>query len=163
MKCLLLRILLAFVTFSTGVLISPSKPAGNIPPVESTSSRISEIKLKRLGCYGSCPVYEVTLRNDGTATFIGYANVSRIGTYHASEYQFNFDKLADWIEHAGFFELENEYARGWVDAEVVSTSVVNDSIRKTVMTYNSGEPPTELWAIDAVIDGVVARIDWEKN
>src|SRR6187397_348614 len=29
------------------------------------------MSLARTGCFGTCPVYTVTIRNDGTATYVG--------------------------------------------------------------------------------------------
>lgn len=164
MKRLLPRLLSAILSFCCGVFISPSPPAATIAPIKLTSSHISEITLTRHGCYGSCPVYSVTLRADGSASYVGYEYVERIGSYHAQPYQFDFEKVANAIEELNFFELDNVYDEGWVDAEVVSTTVVAGNCpSKTVTTYNSSEPPLELWSIDTLIDGVVSQIDWEKD
>ena len=151
------------LTFLLGVFLSPSTPVLRIPPVLTPSAGISEITLKRHGCYGGCPVYEVTLRSDGTASYTGHRFVDRIGTYRAKyQFQFNFDQIASWMERKGFFELADEYEIGLVDAEVVTTSAVRDSIRKSVTTYNSLEP-AKLWEINTVIDGVASRIQWEQD
>ena len=43
--------------------------------------QITEIRLERTPCFGSCPVDEVILRPDGSATYIGKRFVKRIGRY----------------------------------------------------------------------------------
>jgi len=117
-------------------------------------SRITEITLERKGCFGTCPIYKVTLRSDNTFTYIGERNVTHIGESKGWVY---FDRIAKWIESQGFFNMKDKYAEGWADAEIVVTTAVRDGQRKTVTTYNSGEPPVELWAINAVIDGEISR------
>jgi Domain of unknown function (DUF6438) len=117
-------------------------------------SRITEITLERKGCYGTCPIYKVTLRSDNTFTYIGIKNVTQIGESTGWVY---FDRIAKWMESQGFFNMNDKYAEGWADSEVVVTTAVRDGQRKTVTTYNSGEPPLELWAINAVIDGEISR------
>lgn len=163
MKSITTRTGVLLATFFAGLLLTSSEPSSSIPPISSHSNHISEITLSHRGCYGPCPIYDVTLRSNGTATLMGHRYVERLGSYHAKPYQFDFDRLAYLIQAQGFFEFEDKYAQGWVDAEVVTTIAVRDGKRKTVTTYNSGEPPEALWAIDAVIRDVVSKIEWEVD
>ena len=126
---------------------------------EYEKSTVSEITLERHGCFGSCPVYKIVLRADGTASYVGTANVARLGTYQGEIY---FWRLAKWVETQGFFELQNEYATNWVDSEQATTSVVRDGERKTVWMGNTNEPPDALWGINAAIDGEASHIQWKK-
>jgi len=122
-------------------------------------NQVTEITLERRGCYGGCPVYKVVLNKDSTAIYTGMRNVDRIGRYKGFVH---FDRIAAWMESQGFFDLDEEYAKGWQDSEVVVTSAVRGGTRKTVTTYNSGEPPLELWGINAAIDGALTQAGWAK-
>lgn len=125
---------------------------------------ITEITLERKGCFhGNCPVYEVSLRKDGTATYTGRKYVERIGQYRGKVYPHQFERLAKWVELQGYFKLQKIYAEGMQDAEESMTSVVRGDIRKTVYTRNTEDPPLELWGINAAIDDVVAHIEWKKE
>lgn len=163
MKRLLPRLGVLLATLSVGLLLSPRQPSLNIYPLTSRSHHISEITLSHKGCYGPCPVYDVTLRSDGTATFLGHRNVDRLGSYHARDHQFDFDRLVEWLESQEFFDLDERYADTKMDAEVVTTTAVRDSKRKVVTTWNSSEPPTKLWAINAVLGDVISNIEWEAD
>jgi Domain of unknown function (DUF6438) len=121
---------------------------------KAEKSRITEITLERNGCFGTCPIYKVTLRSDNTFTYLGERNVTHVGERTG---WVHFDRIAKWIETQGFFNMKDKYAVGWADSEVVVTTAVRDGQRKTVKTHNSAEPPDELWAINAVIDGEISR------
>ena len=122
--------------------------------------------MERKGCLGPCRVYKVTLRGDGSAIYVGKENVDHNGTFGNDKFwpiASEFSQLADAIDMAGFFRLAGEYGVGWVDAEVVVTTVTRNGQTKTVTTHNSSKDPKELWLVDTLIDGVVAKVHWMKQ
>jgi hypothetical protein len=126
--------------------------------------QITEITVERKGCFGGCPVYSITLRRDGSATYIGKRFVERIGTFASkNRYPIDFAPLAKVIDYEGFFGLGEKYNVGSVDAEVVTTTVIRNNQSKAVTTFNSGKGPVELWIIDTLLDGVTANIPWQKQ
>ena len=132
----------------------------------SRNHEITEITLERKGCLGPCRIYKVTLRKDGSAVYAGKQNVDHIGTFRNSSFwpiTYDFVRLSTAIEKSGFDRLAADYSLGWVDAEVVATTVVRGGQSKTVVTHNSSRDPNELWQVDTLIDGVVAGIQWEKQ
>lgn len=44
----------------------------------SSQTGISEIAIEGTGCFGSCPIYTLILRSDGTATYMGRRNIRRM-------------------------------------------------------------------------------------
>ena len=128
--------------------------------------KVAEISLERKGCLGPCRVYKVTLRGDGSAIYVGKENVDHSGTFANDKFWLvtsEFTRLADAIDRTGFFRLAGEYGVGWVDAEVVVTRVTRNGQAKTVTTHNSAKDPKELWLVDTLIDGVVAKVHWVKQ
>ena len=128
--------------------------------------KVTEISLERKGCLGPCRVCKVTLRGDGSAIYVGKENVDHNGTFGNDKFwpiASEFSQLADAIDMAGFFRLAGEYGVGWVDAEVVVTTVTRNGQTKTVTTHNSSKDPKELWLVDTLIDGVVAKVHWVKQ
>ena len=66
------------------------RPVENLPEVELPEIQISAIKLESLGCTDSqlqCPVFEMTLRSDGTGSYVGRANSYLTGKFegHVSQ------------------------------------------------------------------------------
>jgi hypothetical protein len=132
----------------------------------SSDQAITEIRLERKGCLGPCRLYSVTLRRDGSATYVGTQNVERIGTYKNDDFwpvTFEFNRLAGAIAKTGFFRLAGQYAAGTVDAEVVVTTIARNGQAKTVTTHNSSKDPNDLWLVDMLIDGVTAEVHWVKQ
>lgn len=128
---------------------------------------ISEITLERERCYGGCPVYKVILRRDGSATYIGKENVSRIGEYKSqvSPYQplgAEFIRLAKLIASQAYLKMNDRYTVPTSDADTVITSIVHDGKRKTIVNY-ANQAPIELYGIERAIDGVAAQIKWEQE
>ena len=158
MKRLLIFATLAFTIASTAAAQkqkgSPQNEGGVLG-----GEQITEVTLERTACFGTCPIYTITLRRDGTATYVGRNFVERKGTYTAKVY--GFDRLAELIESRGYFNLKDSYTVRVTDLPSTVTSVVRAGRRKTIRNYgNSG--PVELWGIEKAIDGMVANTKWEK-
>ena len=104
-------------------------------------------------------MYKVTLRRDGTATYVGRRFVERLGTYKGQIH--GFERLAQLAEARGYFNLNNRYTVRATDLPSTVTSVVRNGRRKTVTNYGDSGP-VELWGIETAIDGLVANTKWEK-
>ncbi|MFN2493008.1 MAG: DUF6438 domain-containing protein [Pyrinomonadaceae bacterium] len=126
------------------------------------NSLISEVSLKREGCFGPCPVYEVFLRSDGTATYIGKANVQRIGRYRGSIGKSEFLRIAQIVERQDFFSLKSKYFVSMTDLATVIIRAVRRGRTKKVENYG-GAAPINLRVIEAQIDAVIEQVNWKKE
>jgi hypothetical protein len=123
---------------------------------------ITEITLERTPCFGTCPVYKVTLRRDGTALYEGVAYVAREGRYRGTIGAPLFDRLARMAVEKGYFGLRGRYAVPVTDHPSVITSVLRGGTRKSVDHYaNAG--PAALKALETAIDAAAREIRWEKE
>ena len=138
-----------------------------IAPVLSAEP-ITEIQMSRTLCFGYCPAYEVTMRRDGAASYSGKENVSRIGTFQGTIDPPSFDKLAQFLESQGLFNMERSYPKdGLLIYDASSTSVTikkgnEQSIAFAVMETSS-RGPNELHTIQKEIDRVAETIDWKMR
>ena len=140
------------------------RPVENVPGVDSPPPQIVAIKLANRGCTDveyECPVFEVTLRRDGTATYVGYANDSLIGTFEARVPPQDFQNLVDEIEKQRFFELESHYI-GDAVLETISLEVVTDEGSRQVTSYSWTSMPGELRVLHALIHYQTYYVDWEE-
>ena len=132
---------------------------------ETKISEITEITLERGACFGECPAYKVTFRQNRPATYIGDAYAPMIGTYEAASDSCSecyFAELATSLELQGFFDLQETYHENMVDDSRIVVSAVRNGKKKTV-TSNDSRSPVELWGIAMTIDGVVSKIvKWNK-
>ena len=127
--------------------------------------QISEITLERGACFGQCPEYKVSFRKDDSATYIGEAYTSMIGTFRAEQEscsQCYFSNLEKLLFALRFFDLQEIYEKDWADAGTITIRVKASSGIKVVKT-NKPEVPIEIWGIASAIDGIVAKIKWKKS
>jgi len=126
------------------------------------ASQISEITLERTRCLGPCPAYQVVLRRDGTATYIGKAHVERLGAHQGKLHPSLFIQLARLLLAEDFFELQDRYFKPVTDSPSAIITVVRDGQRKRVSNYAS-TGPIRLWGLEMAIDAVAAYIEWEHH
>ena len=125
------------------------------------SHGITKIGLERTACYGSCPIYTVIIRNDGTILYHGEKFVDRVGRYTGMVPKQEFDKLAAFIKDVGFADLDPEYATAATDHPAAYTMVSMGGEQKVVKNYgNAG--PTKLWAIEQLIDKLLLETKWNE-
>src|SRR5262249_42864535 len=80
------------------------------PPGQPARGGLSAIRLRREECFGGgCPVYEVTFRSDGTATYVGKANVRRFGEFDGKVSPETFRSLEQLLVAQGFLTLKPRY------------------------------------------------------
>ncbi len=140
------RLLMASILILTAGLAVSAQTASQ------DKDQITEVTLERTTCFGTCPAYKVTLRNDGTIIYEGREFVEKKGTYKGQVY--GFDRLAQLILAQKYFDLKDDYSRPITDMPSVITSVVRSGRRKTINDY-AGSGPVELWGIEMAIDGML--------
>jgi hypothetical protein len=138
----------------------PGKPGYQPAPQNYEPGDITSITLDRGACFGTCPVYEVTLNSDGSATYSGGPFAPRQGDYTGKGSQWEFDNLAAFVVRAGFFGWDDEYRLPNVtDLPTYKITVTKGGTSKTVLQYGMNEPP-DFWVIAEVIDGLADDISW---
>ena len=130
-------------------------------------SSISRISLERTACFGTCPVYEVSVFADGSVTFTGTRFVESVGDYSTQIGRSGFRRLVEFSEDIGFFDLDDEYRYG--RAEDGSRIVVSDLPSRITTIYRDGEVksvlnyfrgPEELEQFERLIDTVANTAQW---
>src|SRR5678815_4416854 len=130
--------------------------------VASTNHGITEIGIERSGCFGTCPIYTFIVKSDGTLRYKGTKHVEREGEFAGTIPVWYFHHLAQFVRDSGYTELEDGYRQGVTDTDhpTTYTMVVMNGKRKTVSNYaNAG--PTKLWAIEQLIDDLMAKATWD--
>jgi hypothetical protein len=123
---------------------------------------VSLIGLERTPCFGSCPVYSVTIKSDGAVNYQGEANVERKGKHTGHIDTLKFNRLAEFIREEGFMFLADNYSIPVTDIPSTYTAVTIDGERKSIKNRgNAG--PSKLWAIEQLIDKLVLETEWEEK
>lgn len=123
-----------------------------------------EITLSRGGLF--VPSYTITLKRDGSASYEGQENVQRRGKHRGAVSLDQFGRLCYLLERQKFQELppdirsDKSYGS---HASGVTIEVRAAGQAKPVSIHEiNGTGPIELWAIQTVIDGIAAGIDWQR-
>ena len=96
------------------------------------------ISIERTMCYGTCPAYSVTMREDGTVTYSGQQH-TRVG----GDRTWKIDPaavraLAKEMEGKGYFELKDEYSLMVTDNPTTYTTLTIGSRSKKIKDYVAG-------------------------
>ena len=125
-------------------------------PLYMTNHGIAEIGIERGGCHGTCPIYTLILKSDGTFTYKGVQFVEKVGVFTGTIPVYRFNQLAQFIRDSGFADLQDGYGEIGDDRETVYTTVVMNGKRKVVMNQGSAGP-SKLWAVEQLTDLALAH------
>ena len=130
----------------------PSVAVQASAPAQAATSGPVEITLQRTPCFGTCPEYTVTLRDDGSVTYSGRQFVRVAGEHTWKIDPAAVRALAREMEAAGFFDLEDTYTSRMTDNPTTYTTLKIGSRSKKIQDYISGPP--KLKDIETKIDEV---------
>ena len=119
------------------------------------------ITLQRTACFGFCPVYYVTIRDDGTVAYEGHEHTKVQGAQTWKIDPSKVRALAKEMQDAGYFDLENEYRAMVTDHPTTYTSLTIGSRTKKVKNYVAGPP--RLKEMEERIDQVAGTLKYVKG
>jgi len=106
-----------------------------------------------------CPVYSLSIANDGLASFVG-RHAERQGRFGA---HIPFSELADWIDGQPSLMSGSEDVPIAVDGERVTLTIFLKDGKAIVKKFGTGSGRPDLWAAAEVLDGLAAKVQWEKS
>lgn len=91
-------------------------------PVPDSLS-IEEIEFTTSGCFGSCPVFELSIKGDGRATYKAIKHNKEEGKFKARIDSASLAQLFKTINYLQLHSLKDEYSVGWTDDQTVNLSI----------------------------------------
>ncbi len=126
---------------------------------------ITRVKLRRGMCYGTCPVFDLTLRADGTAIWNGQAWVEPLGEHRGRISAAAFDRVTRKVIENGFDDwppvLIDETQR-ITDVPDYELTVARGGVRKHVVQEHPYLPPG-FERIAHEMERVVRRLGWSAQ
>lgn len=119
-------------------------------PALAQDGRAIRIFMERTACYGTCPVYSVELREDGSVAYTGRASVRVSGSHTWKIDPSAVRALARDMEKAGFFDWKDEYTAPIMDLPSTYTTLTLGGRTKKIKDYFGA--PAELRQFEARID-----------
>jgi hypothetical protein len=131
-----------------------------LPGIKDRSSL--RIVLVRTVCYGTCPMYGVEIRGDGTATYCGLHSVNEVGERTRQVADAELSALVEQFHEAKFFTLKDEYAADVTDNPTYSVSIYYDGKEKSVVDYvgERAGMPVAVTALQDAIDRISGTSEW---
>ena len=129
-------------------------------------SHISPITLERKECYGTCPIYSVTIFSDGRVEYQGKPFVKEKGRHVDRVSVQELQKLTAEVDSAQFFSLDDEYS-GITIGDIYTTAtdlpttivtVVRGGKTKKVEDYMGA--PKRLYELEQLIDRITRSCRW---
>lgn len=134
--------------------------------VASVNAQESEanvaITLERTPCFGACPVYTVTILDDGTVNYNGTNFVEVTGEQTTQIDPATVALMVQAFEDAGFFEWNEAYDTQTVtDLPYINISVTRDGETHSIFHYiGDYSAPLELAFLENWVDEMVGTQMW---
>jgi acetamidase/formamidase len=138
----------------------------------ATQEKNNSITMTRGPCFGTCPIYKVTITSDGAVTFEGANFVKTKGTATSKITSEDFDKLVSEFEKIKFFSLDDRYEPGSpgclsaaTDNPSARTSIKLNGKAKSVSHYYGCHPSEilgKLSGLERKIDEIAGTEKWIK-
>lgn len=130
------------------------------------------ISLERTGCFGSCPIYVVTLYQDGAVRFEGRDYVKKKGVFVKRVDRAAVERLFEKAESIGFWQLQDTYAiskevKKGDDAiielpptDLPTRYVTLRTAKKMKRVQDYWGAPAELRELERLIDATAGVAEW---
>jgi hypothetical protein len=159
--------LVALVATTMAACASKKQASAATDTAAPTTPAITLVSLERKPCFGTCPVYVVTIASDGAMVFEGRKYVDSMGTKNTKLDAARVKAIHALIADHQFFALDDKYAYGEAncrtyasDAPVVITTVTTkDKVKRVEHDGGCADTPPRLRDLEQRIDSLadVAR------
>ncbi|MDQ3427346.1 MAG: DUF6438 domain-containing protein [Gemmatimonadota bacterium] len=164
---------LALVTLLVIAGCAPRSAAMAGDPVSDSSGFVSEadsavVTLERTACFGTCPIYRVSIAASGAVRFEGKSYVAHQGPATAQIPKEQVDSLLEELRQGGYFDMAERYLPDSpdcgdyaTDSPTVITSVTRDGVTKRIQNYyGCMGAPLSLRQLERRIDEVAGTNRW---
>ncbi len=131
------------------------------PWMRPTQGSYLVAKIKRTGCYGTCPIYVGAIFSDGKAFYYGERFVEKLGYFEGNVNLVQLNSLVKLSYQNSFYDLAPIYptdGRYIVDLPT-STIHFNSGINQKTIT-NKGNAPEELSLLQESLHTLLNSITW---
>jgi hypothetical protein len=156
-------------------LAACAPPNGAVPDSSAATPgaapAVTRVTLERTPCFGTCPVYRVSVGGDGAVAFEGLGYVDSIGSFTGRIDADRVAALARLFEEHDYFALDDKYAYGeancaqyGTDAPMVITSVtIGGRSKRVEHDLGCGGVPPRLSDLESRIDEIIGTSRWIRK
>jgi hypothetical protein len=149
--------------------------ARTVPPSAEAETRstsvapaMGSVSLERGPCFGTCPVYKVTVDRSGEVRFEGRRFVADTGVFTGPASSASVDSLFAELEAAGYFGFADSYRMGQPGCERYATDLptvitevrLGDRTKRVEHDRGCADAPAALSVLEGRIDVVAGVGRW---
>lgn len=109
-----------------------------------------EIIISASGCYGTCPINDISINNNGQVIYFGDKYNTVNGYFKSKVSSKIFSNLENDFKKANIKKLQANYSATWTDDETVSVTFIKDNkVVKTISDYGRQSPTEFYWAYNS--------------
>ncbi|MGH1383416.1 DUF6438 domain-containing protein [Kordia sp.] len=124
-----------------------------LPKKEKDSLHFDQVVLSRSGCFGTCPIMNISIHRNGSVVFYGEKHTDLIGLYKTKLSPEFTNYLFKKLEDIQISKVATSYSVGHTDDETVfSTFIKNGKIVKSISDYGQAGTKELLWAYKATLN-----------
>ncbi|KFF04054.1 DUF6438 domain-containing protein [Flavobacterium reichenbachii] len=110
-----------------------------------------QIIVSSSGCYGTCPIANVSIDKSGKIFYHGKHYNTQNGFFESKITENEYQKIQNNFKKANIQNLEDNYDADWTDDETITiTFIKNHKIVKTITDYGRKAPIDLIWAYTPV-------------
>jgi hypothetical protein len=145
------------------LLMLASVAAVSCGPVTEATGPVT-ITLERTACHGTCPVYLLTVSDNGTVIFDGREYVKNPGKIVSTISKQKVEQLAAEFNKINYFSLKDSYTQVTItDQASAITSITEGNKMKMIRHYLGDQSaPAQLKELENKIDDIVNTAAWIK-
>ncbi|MCP1995456.1 DUF6438 domain-containing protein [Flavobacterium sp. HSC-61S13] len=119
--------------------------------IADSSIAFDQVIYSSSGCYGSCPILDISIDNKGNVLFQGEGYVENLGFFSSKLDVETKNYIFNKFKQATVLDLQDEYFANHTDAETITTTFVKSGkIVKTVNDYGKEGPKELIWAYTTI-------------
>jgi len=118
--------------------------------------------LSTLGCFGSCPVFDIVIKNDGSAELDARHHNKITGKHSATISNNSLDSLLKITSHLSLRTLNNFYSVPWTDDETGILKISYNNGKIKTIKDDGFRGTNGLALLYKIIFDIKEKQDWKK-
>jgi uncharacterized protein DUF6438 len=159
------------IVATTGLVLSIAcapRNGGNTTPENTETGTVPVLTLERTACFGTCPVYLVSVTREGKISYEGKGHVRHLGPATATISRERVDSLLSELEQSGYLSSSSRYVPGdpacgrySTDSPSAITSIqTGEATKRIEHYYGCASAPGALVLLEQKIDEALGSAQW---
>ena len=118
-----------------------------------------EIEMEKNPCFGTCPIYSLTIYENGIVAYEGKKDVDKLGLHVKRLTKKEYEGMQRAFETSDFFALDDDYPTQIPDLPRTTITYHQDGKSKSVTGDDSSRPAIVL-GLDKILTQIAASDGW---